>query len=136
MTEPHLNPPADAVVLLVEDDALVRMVAVEVLSGFDVLTAADAAEALLILRSGCIPDVLVTDVRMPGEIDGLGLAAIVAESWPQVGILVISAHACPTARDLPAGAAFLPKPHTPAALVREVTALVRSPTLTVALDDA
>lgn len=114
-----------AVVLLVEDDALVRMVAADLIAraGHLPVPTADAAEALAWLARGEVPDVLVTDVRMPGTIDGIALARIVAQRWARVGILVSSAHASPTVDELPPGAIFLPKPYAPAALARHVATL-------------
>lgn len=112
-------------VLLVEDDSLVRLVTAEMLSGagFAVVDVEDAGKALAVLGRGNVPDILVTDVRMPGPIDGIALAGIVAGRWPQIGILVCSAHACPAEGELPAGAIFLRKPFATAMLVRQVTAL-------------
>lgn len=109
-------------VLLVEDDPLVRLVAAEVLAegGYLVVEVEDATEALAYLGRGNVPDVLVTDVRMPGPIDGIALAGIVATRWPQVGILVCSAHAFPATNELPEGSVFLAKPHAPGAMVRHV----------------
>lgn len=112
-------------VLLVEDDVLVRMVTAEVIaaSGFDVVEAQDAAAALELLERGVDPDLLLTDVRMPGAIDGFGLAQIVAGRWPHIGILVCSAHAQPDDADLPVGSVFLRKPYLPAVLARELAGL-------------
>lgn len=113
-------------VLLVEDDPLVRLVAAEVLvgAGYALTEAADAASALAYLGRGNVPDVVVTDVRMPGTVDGLELAQIIAARWPHIGIVVVSAHAFPRPGELPPGAAFMSKPHTPGMLVRRVAELV------------
>lgn len=112
-------------VLLVEDDALVRLVTVEVIvaAGFDVVEAEDAGGALELLGRGMSPDLLVTDVRMPGPIDGFGLAQIVSRQWPQIGILICSAHAQPGDTDLPGGSVFLRKPYLPSVLARELAGL-------------
>jgi len=125
MTETRLSHAAAAVVLLVEDDALVRMVAADLIAraGHAAVPTADAAEALAWIARGQVFDVLVTDVCMPGTIDGLALARIVAQRWARVGILVCSAHASPTADEMPPGAIFLPKPYAPAALARHVATL-------------
>jgi CheY-like chemotaxis protein len=116
---------APAVVLLVEDEPLVRMVAADVLyeAGYRVLEAADADEALEILSVRPDVRVLVTDVKMPGEIDGIKLAHIVAKRWPQMSILVTSGHAQPGAGDLPGGALFLEKPYYPSQLTGAVIVL-------------
>ncbi len=72
------------VILLVEDEALVRMVNADILmdAGYNVIDAANASDALELLDAR--PDVrlMVTDVRMPGELDGYGLSRIVARKYP------------------------------------------------------
>ena len=69
------------VVLVVEDEVLVRMIVAEVLSeaGFTVLESASADAALTVLETRRDVQVLVTDVNMPGSLDGLGLAQIVVD---------------------------------------------------------
>lgn len=109
-------------ILIVEDDPLVRMVAADTLqdAGYRVIEATDADEALVLLDAR--PDVraMVTDVRMPGELDGIGLSIIVAERFPAVGIVVVSGHALPQKGDLPAQATFVPKPYYPSQLIAAV----------------
>jgi two-component system, response regulator PdtaR len=109
--------PETATVLVVEDDFLVRTCAAETLSaaGFQVLEAADAPEAMALLERSPA-DVVFTDVNMPGEFDGLGLAERVARRWPGVAIVITSGRGCPDA--LVAGARFVPKPYMPDALPR------------------
>ena len=67
------------VILLVEDEVLVRMVAADVLedAGFTVLESTNAEEALRLLETRSDVQVLFTDVNMPGALDGLGLAQTV-----------------------------------------------------------
>lgn len=115
----------EARVLLVEDDALVRMIAADAIAaaGFRVLEAENSAVALRLLARGTVPDVLVTDVRMPGSIDGFALAHIVAMRWPETGILVCSGDAQPVPGDLPDGAEFIRKPYDLVAFGRLVAAL-------------
>ena len=78
------------VILLVEDEVLVRMVAADVLedAGFTVLESTNAEEALRLLETRSDVQVLFTDVNMPGALDGLGLAQTVHERSPGVGILI------------------------------------------------
>jgi len=75
------------VILLVEDEVLVRMLAADVLSeaGFTVLESTNAEEALTFLEARPDVQVLFTDVNMPGALDGLGLAQTVHERSPGVG---------------------------------------------------
>ncbi len=115
-------------ILLVEDEPLVRLVAADLLSDahFKVLEAADAEEALTILRAGVTVDVMVSDVEMPPGIDGYDLAWEVHRHWPSVAILLASGRQWPEAGDLPPGASFLAKPYTSASLVTRVLAGART----------
>ncbi len=108
------------VILLVEDEPHLRAVEAEVLheAGLWVLEAQDADEAFEILkrRTDDVKAVL-TDVDMPGSIDGFEFARLVRQGWPEVGVLVISGKTGPSPGDLPPDASFLHKPVRPAALV-------------------
>jgi CheY-like chemotaxis protein len=108
------------VILVVEDEVLVRMVAVSVAeeSGFEVLSAATADEAIGILESRSDIQLVFTDVHMPGSMDGLRLAHAVRGRWPPVELLVTSALGNVTAKDLPERGRFLPKPYNAATLSR------------------
>jgi CheY-like chemotaxis protein len=108
------------VILEVEDEVLVRMVAVSVTeeSGFEVLSAATADEAIGILESRSDIRLVFTDVHMPGSMDGLRLAHAVRGRWPPVELLVTSALGNVTAKDLPERGRFLPKPYNAATLSR------------------
>jgi len=81
-------------VLIVEDEILIRYVMGEGLrdEGFDVIEASGADEALLVMASGPQVDIVLTDIRMPGSIDGLGLAAAVKDIHPSLPIIVLSSH--------------------------------------------
>src|ERR1700712_221670 len=113
-------------VIVVEDEFLIRMLAVETLSdaGFAVLEAEDAAEALAYLeaRSDTI-GVLFTDIHMPGEMDGLGLAHHARKHWPWIGQLITSGRATPAGRGFPAESRFLRKPYDLDNIVAHVRAL-------------
>lgn len=118
----HQPETKSAVVLLVEDELLVRMLGVDVLeeAGFEVIEAKDSTIALEILRSRSDIRALVTDVEMPGDPDGYGLAHYSHENWPEIGIVVISGGKTPVTGDMPEGAAFFSKPYEHDALVRQV----------------
>lgn len=85
-------------VLLVEDEPLVRMAIGEHLEecGYTILYAGDADEALELLKLHPEIDVVFTDVRMPGSIDGLGLARWIVENKPRIAVMVASGD---TAKD-------------------------------------
>ena len=102
-------------ILVVEDEPLQRLVITDFLKecGFDILESANAAEAIEVLtkQTGQI-DLVFSDVQMPGEIDGFGLAKWIRENRP--GTPVVLASGCTgkaeLARDLCAGEHFFPKP--------------------------
>jgi CheY-like chemotaxis protein len=122
---PILNRP---VVLLVEDEPLVRAVQVEILreAGFWIVEAEDADEAFDLLRRRRDICAVLTDVDMPGSLDGFEFARLVAQGWPDVGVLVISGKTAPNPGDLPANALFAAKPVRPAELLRLLEQLMPS----------
>jgi CheY-like chemotaxis protein len=112
------------VVLLVEDEPLVRLVTADILmeTGFRVVEAANVEEALTILRASVPVDVLLSDVEMPPGLNGYDLAREVRRAWPFVEILITSGREWPQDGTLPEGAAFLPKPCPSGLLVSHVEA--------------
>ena len=105
--------PLQPVVLLVEDEFLVRMAAADALmdAGFEVIETANAQAAQEVLARRTDIQVLFTDVRMPGPMDGLELATLVRRQWPHVVIVVTSGHLKPESGSLPDKAVFIPKPY-------------------------
>jgi CheY-like chemotaxis protein len=115
------------VVLIVEDEILIRMLLSEALrqEGYAVIEAANADEAVLMLHASPNPDVLVTDVRMPGTVDGFALAAYVRRTRPELKVIITSGHAGPDgALDL--ADAFLPKPYELGAILGRIRTLTQS----------
>ena len=100
--------------LVVDDDGLIRMDAVDILeeAGFRVLEAANAEEALLVLQKhGEDIQLLFTDVQMPpGELNGFHLARQCYASWPHIGIIVASGMIEPSEGEMPQEARFVKKP--------------------------
>lgn len=82
-------------------------------AGFDVLEAGDADEAVSVLERETAIRLLVTDIDMPGSMDGLKLARLTRDRWPPVKIVVISGRVKPLPSELPADAQFLTKPVAP-----------------------
>lgn len=113
-------------ILVVEDEVLVRMMAVDILEeeGFRIIEACDAREAMILLEARPEIRILFTDWNMPGEIDGLGLARLVHKRWPAVGIIVASGKLHPEPGELPVGARFIRKPYRPALLIQEAEDLL------------
>jgi CheY-like chemotaxis protein len=84
-----------AVVLVVEDSAIIRMGAVDLVqsAGYEVLEASNADEAIRILESRADIDLVFTDVQMPGTMDGIKLSHYIRNRWPPVKLIVASGKA-------------------------------------------
>ena len=117
--KPHRRIVKHPVVLLVEDEPLVRLTQVDILkeSEFWVVEAQDADEAFELLKSRPEIDAILTDVDMPGSMDGFEFARLVRQGWPEVAVLVISGKTGPGPGDLPPNATFLHKPIMPDDLI-------------------
>ncbi len=113
------------VVLVVEDEPLIRMAAADMFedAGFEALEAADASQAILLLESRHDIVLLFTDVDMPGSMDGIQLAEHVRDRWPPIGLFIVSGHRSLSEECLPVGAAFLTKPYTDEAVLQIVKQL-------------
>jgi CheY-like chemotaxis protein len=126
---PDPFPKARPLILVVEDEALVRMTLVDVLedAGFKVIEAVHADEALRVLKAVSDIQALVTDVEMPrGSINGFELARRVRTERQEIGVLIASGRAAPKVGDLPDGALFIGKPVHPETLVRLLKTLLGS----------
>ncbi|HKG00319.1 MAG TPA: response regulator [Xanthobacteraceae bacterium] len=110
------NQSCGAKVLVVEDEALISEMIGEALSdsGFEVCVAADASEALEHLAEGFEPDVLFTDIGLPGDMDGSLLAFAARKLCPDLPVVYASAgwDALNNIRTVP-GSVFVPKPYSP-----------------------
>jgi CheY-like chemotaxis protein len=106
-------PSQKPVVLVVEDESLVRTDAVEMveMAGFEAISASNADEAIRILESRNDIRAVFTDVQMPGSMDGLRLARVVRSRWPPVALIVTSGRTKIAGNDLPSGGRFLGKPY-------------------------
>jgi CheY-like chemotaxis protein len=102
-------------VLIVEDEPLVRIGAVNIIedAGFEVIEAASADEAIGILECRSDVRVVFTDIHMPGSMDGLKLAHAVRNRWPPIRIIVTSGRELIVEQDLPEGGRFVAKPYNP-----------------------
>jgi CheY-like chemotaxis protein len=124
---PEPTPNQRPLILVVEDEALVRMTLVDVLedAGFRVIEAVNADEALQVLKAVSGIDAVVTDVEMPrGSINGFELAHRVRSDRREMGVLIASGRAAPKPGDLPDGALFIGKPVHPETLVRLIRNLL------------
>ena len=115
--------PADAAaVLVVEDEPLVRAYVSDLLgqSGFEVLEAATGEEALALISDGGPLCAVISDVAMPGPVDGFELARRVRHDQPRMGVILVSGVMAPTGVYLPLGVRFMSKPVKASTLLRLV----------------
>src|SRR3954471_9360322 len=100
------------VVLIVEDELVLRMRAVDVVedAGFTSIEAVSADEAMQVLESRDDISLLFTDIQMPGSMDGLKLAHAVHTRWPHIKIILVSGQVEVTDADKPTDSRFFPKP--------------------------
>nr|WP_083861457.1 response regulator [Microvirga lotononidis] len=111
------------VVLIVEDEPLVRMFMADFLdeAGFKVLEAVDADEALTVLKARPDIQAIVSDVEMPrGSMNGFELARAVHEQWPGIGMVITSGRKRPGPDELPEAVAFLSKPYLPDTVIEVI----------------
>jgi two-component system, response regulator PdtaR len=123
--EPPLEPALEfdpIIVLLVEDEVLIRMDLAEALreAGHTVYEAGTADAAIELLQSPMRVDVVVTDIRMPGNTNGLGLAAYIHENRPSIKVVVMSGDYRPQEEDRLLFARFFSKPFDVRAVVKAV----------------
>jgi len=111
-------------VLLVEDETLIRKFVAEELveAGYQVIEASSALEALAYIEAGARVDVVLTDIHMPGPLNGLDVADYFRRSFPEVPVIVTSGNLGPGAF----GFEFLPKPYTPLQAVGLILRLTKA----------
>lgn len=117
---------APPVVLVVEDDMLLRMRAVDMVkdAGFQSVEAVDAGEAVTILEGRSDIALLFTDIQMPGSMDGLALAHAVHERWPGICIILVSGAINPADIRVPACSRFFGKPLEGTRMIAEMQEMI------------
>ena len=100
------------IVLVVEDEMVLRMRAVDIVedAGFVPIEAVSADQAIQILESRDDISLLLTDIQMPGSMDGLELAHAVHTRWPHIKIIMVSGQIAVSDADKPSDSKFFPKP--------------------------
>jgi two-component sensor histidine kinase/CheY-like chemotaxis protein len=113
-------------VLIVEDEMILRMRAVDIVedAGFCPIEAINADEAISVLESRSDISLLLTDIQMPGTIDGLKLAHAVHERWPSIKIILVSGQVKPSEAERPANSRFFGKPLDVEQMITELKAMV------------
>ena len=114
-------------VLVVDDDALLRLNATDMLeeNGFGVVEAVDAADALRILESRQDVRLLFTDIQMPGKLDGMDLAREVHARWPSVLLVITSGQIRPASAEIPDDGRFVAKPYRAQDILEQVNDLLQ-----------
>ncbi|GAB6845827.1 response regulator [Methylorubrum rhodinum] len=117
------TPPMRPVVLVVEDEPLQRLMAVDLVedAGFDVVDVAGAVEAVRVLESRPDIRVVFTDIDMPGGLSGMQFAATVRDRWPPIELIIVSGKRLLRSDELPARGVFFTKPYKK----HEITAVMR-----------
>ncbi|MEO6395625.1 MAG: response regulator [Devosia sp.] len=112
-------------ILVVDDEPIIRLGLVIMVeeAGFAVAEAANADEAVRVIER--TPDIglIITDVDMPGSMDGLKLAHFVRDRWPPIRLIVVSGKIGVKQTELPAGARFFTKPFQEGPLINAVREL-------------
>ena len=121
-----------AVILVVEDEAIIRMSAIQMLedAGFATVEASNADDAINILDLRNDIRAVFTDINMPGTLDGMRLARLVRGRWPPIHLILTSGLVCPIGEDFPTNGRFIRKPYNPEhviATIRELLGLNPSP---------
>jgi DNA-binding NtrC family response regulator len=119
------RPVIPAVVLVVEDEMLLRVRAVDMVedAGYTSVEAVDAAQAIAILESRSDIVLVFTDIQMPGSMDGLGLAHAVHERWPPIKIILVSGQ-LKIDIEIPANSRFFGKPIEAKAMIAQIQSMI------------
>ena len=109
-------------ILVVEDELLVSLNISDALidEGYDVITVANADEAIKLLETRNDIHTIFTDIDLPGSMDGLKLAAAVRDRWPPVNIIVTTGMSAPRRDQMPANSLFIAKPYRNAEVLEAV----------------
>jgi CheY-like chemotaxis protein len=115
-----------AVVLIVEDEMMIRMRAVDMVedAGYTPVEALDADDAVAILESRSDIALMCTDIQMPGSMDGLGLAHVVHKRWPLIKIIVVSGQLNPPSSGVPSCSKFFGKPLEAGQMIAEMHSMI------------
>jgi CheY-like chemotaxis protein len=129
MVPQSLPQPLTARILVVEDEVLIRAFIAEELrlAGFSVIEAGRAEEALTYINAGEQVDLVFSDIRMPGSLNGLQLAEILRDRYPDIPVILTSGNA--PRRRVGIVEAFVPKPYDVTQTIALISAILaqRSP---------
>jgi two-component system, response regulator PdtaR len=109
-------------VLIVEDDILTNEYLEFILqqAGYEVVSATSADEATALLEDRDDVQIIVTDINLPGTMNGLKLAAAVRARWPAINIIIVTGYGAPRGDEIPPGSVFVPKPYNARKMIEAV----------------
>jgi len=115
-----------AVVLVVEDEMLLRMRAVDMVedAGYTSVEAVDADKAVAILEARSDVALMLTDIQMPGSMDGLKLAHTVHRRWPPIKIILVSGQLQLANIEIPLDSRFFGKPLEAAEMIAQMRNMI------------
>jgi two-component system, response regulator PdtaR len=122
---PSLRPWRRAImtaILIVEDDVLANEHLEFILqqAGYEVLSATSADEAAELLEDHEDVQLLVTDINLPGNVNGLKLAAAAKARRPEMNIIIVTGYSAPKNDEIPPGSLFIPKPYNAQKMIEAV----------------
>jgi two-component system, response regulator PdtaR len=108
-----MTPSSPICVLVVEDEVFTRLHAVDLVeeAGYTAIEASNADEAIAVLEARKDIRIVLTDIDMPGSMDGLKLAHAIRKRWPPIELILTSGHFRLTDDDMPERGRFFPKPY-------------------------
>jgi CheY-like chemotaxis protein len=113
------------IIIVAEDDFIMSEYLSGILTekGYSVIAVANANDAIAMFEHRDDVRMLISDINMPGSINGLNLAATVRERWPHIKIIITTGQARPKIEEVPEGSLYLRKPYTPGSVMAAVLSL-------------
>ena len=109
-------------ILIVEDDVLANEHLEFILrrAGHEVISATSADEAAELLEDHEDVQLLVTDINLPGTMNGLKLAAAAKARRPEMNIIIVTGYSAPKKDEIPPGSLFVPKPYNARKMIEAI----------------
>jgi DNA-binding NtrC family response regulator len=114
-------------ILIVEDEAIIRFELADFFADahYTVFEASDANEAIAILERENSVRIVLTDIQLPGSMDGLRLAHHVRDRYPPTVLLITSGGALVPSDAMPLNSLFISKPFDPSAILEKIESMMR-----------